>query len=92
MGPLDMAWFPGKPGGAGATGSLCYNEQFYKPSMTGTMVYMTAPSGDLANELGRVEAAGGKIMVPKTQISPEHGYMAVFADTEGNRVALHSQK
>jgi predicted enzyme related to lactoylglutathione lyase len=92
MGPLDMAWFPGKPGTAGATGSLCFNEQFYKPSMTGTLVYMTAPSGDLANELGRVEAAGGKIIVPKTQISPEHGYMAVCADTEGNRVALHSQK
>jgi predicted enzyme related to lactoylglutathione lyase len=34
--------------------------------------------------------AGGKIVVPKTQISPEHGYMAIFMDTEGNRVGLHS--
>jgi len=40
--------------------------------------------------LDRIEKAGGKIIVPKTQISPEHGYMAVFIDTEGNRIALHS--
>jgi uncharacterized protein len=40
--------------------------------------------------LDKVEAAGGKIVVPKTEISPEHGYMAVFLDTEGNRIALHS--
>lgn len=29
-------------------------------------------------------------IVPKTEISPEHGHMAIFIDTEGNRVALHS--
>jgi predicted enzyme related to lactoylglutathione lyase len=40
--------------------------------------------------LDKVEAAGGKIMVPKTEISPEYGYMAVIMDTEGNRIALHS--
>ena len=40
--------------------------------------------------MNRVEAAGGKIMVPKTQISPDYGYMAVFIDTEGNRIGLHS--
>jgi hypothetical protein len=37
-----------------------------------------------------VEAAGGKILVPKTEISPDYGFMAVFLDTEGNRIALHS--
>jgi uncharacterized protein len=40
--------------------------------------------------MDKVEAAGGKIMVPKTMISEEYGYMAVFVDTEGNRIALHS--
>jgi predicted enzyme related to lactoylglutathione lyase len=44
------------------------------------------------NELARVEDAGGKILVPKKQISEDVGYMAVFIDTEGNRVALHSRK
>ena len=27
----------------------------------------------------------------KKQISEEHGFMAVFIDSEGNRVALHSR-
>jgi len=42
------------------------------------------------NILDKVEAAGGNILVPKTEISPEHGYMAVILDTEGNRIALHA--
>ncbi|MBK8079231.1 MAG: hypothetical protein IPK25_02415 [Saprospiraceae bacterium] len=40
--------------------------------------------------LDRVETTGGKIMVPKTQISLEYGCMAVFIDTEGNRIGLHN--
>ena len=39
----------------------------------------------------RVEAAGGKRIVPKKLIAPEIGYSAVFEDTEGNRIALHSR-
>jgi predicted enzyme related to lactoylglutathione lyase len=42
------------------------------------------------NILSKVEAAGGKVLVPKTEISPEYGFMGVFIDTEGNRVGLHS--
>jgi hypothetical protein len=30
------------------------------------------------------------IIVPKTEISPEYGFMAVFIDSEGNRIGLHS--
>jgi hypothetical protein len=30
------------------------------------------------------------VQMPKTQISPEIGYMAFFTDSEGNAVALHS--
>ena len=48
--------------------------------------------GDQANELGRVEKAGGKILMPKTQISEEYGFMTLLLDTEGNRIALHSRK
>ena len=39
----------------------------------------------------KVEAAGGKVIVPKRQISEEYGYMGLFIDSEGNRVAMHSQ-
>jgi len=74
----------------GVGGSLCDSNGFHKPSSTeGPLVYLNA-NPDVQIVLDRIEAAGGKIMVPKTQISPEYGYMAVFIDTEGNRVALHS--
>jgi predicted enzyme related to lactoylglutathione lyase len=86
---LRMAMFPIDPS-QGVGGALCHHPDFYTPSQSGTLVYLNADP-DLAVALGRVEKAGGKIMVPKTQISPEYGYMAVFIDTEGNRVALHSR-
>lgn len=71
-------------------GALVHNDEFYKPSSThGPLVYLNG-NPDLQNILDRVETAGGKIIVPKTQISPEYGHMAVFIDSEGNRMALHS--
>ena len=92
LGELDMAWFPWVDGTVGSGGSLvCYNNN-YKPSGDGVLIYFTAFSGDLDNELSRVEEAGGKILQSKMQISPEHGYMALVLDTEGNRIALHSRQ
>lgn len=41
--------------------------------------------------LACVEKAGGKVVMPKTSLG-ENGFMAIFKDTEGNRVALHSMK
>ena len=71
-------------------GALVYNADFYKCSTTdGPLVYLNA-NPDVQNILDRVEAAGGKVLVPKTIISPEYGFMGMFADTEGNRVALHA--
>ena len=58
----------------------------------GGLVYFTAHSGDLDNELSRVEAAGGRVLQKKTLITEEHGYMAVLLDSVGNRIALHSHK
>jgi predicted enzyme related to lactoylglutathione lyase len=90
---VDMAWFPWQQDGLGAGGALVFNAEFYHPAppKQGVLVYFTAHSGDLSNELARVESAGGKVLVPKTQISEEYGYMAVFLDSEGNRVAMHSR-
>jgi uncharacterized protein len=71
-------------------GSIVFNKDFYKPSAAdGPLIYLNA-NPDVQIILDRIEAAGGKIAVPKTQISPEYGYMAIFIDTEGNRVGLHS--
>ena len=94
MGELIMGWFPmaEDPEAKGASGSLVYHKEFYKPSKEGALVYFTSRSGDINDELSRIEKAGGKILKPKTQISPDHGYMALFLDSEGNRVALHSLK
>ena len=92
LGPIDMAWFPAMEDGHGTSGSLVYNERAYKPSMDGVLIYFTAQSGDLSIELGKVEKSGGKILLPKTQISAEVGYMALLTDSEGNRIALHSAK
>ncbi len=74
----------------GVGGALVYNRDFYKPSATdGPLVYLNA-NPDVQIVLDRIEAAGGKILLGKTQISPEHGHMALFQDTEGNRIALHA--
>jgi len=89
MGPLDMAWFPWVENSVGAPGSLVCHPDHYKPSNDGVLVYFTAFSGDLENELSRVESAGGKVLQGKTFIAEGYGYMAVILDTEGNRIALH---
>jgi len=71
-------------------GALVDSGGFHKASATdGPLIYLNA-NPDVQNVLDKVVAAGGSIMVPKTEISPEYGYMAVLMDTEGNRIALHS--
>ena len=87
---LRMRMFPIEEPTSGVGGALCYNKDFYRPSSTdGPLVYLNG-NPDVQNILDKVQVAGGKVLVPKTQISPEYGYMAVFIDTEGNRIALHS--
>jgi hypothetical protein len=92
MGPLEMAWFPWVENAPGSPASLVYQPDHYKPSTNGVLIYFTAFSGDVAVELGRVEAAGGKIVQGKTLIAEDYGYMAIINDTEGNKIALHSRK
>lgn len=92
MDALDMAWFPWKEDVPGAPGSLVYNEEFYSPSDNkGVLIYLTSPSGNLNQDLEKVENAGGKVLIPRRQISEDYGYMSIFIDTEGNRIALHSR-
>jgi predicted enzyme related to lactoylglutathione lyase len=92
MGALDMAWFPWKEDAPGAPGSLVYHQDFYAPSSDkGVLIYLTTPSGDLNKDQQAIEKAGGRIVVPRKQISEDYGYILVFIDTEGNRIALHSR-
>ena len=90
LGNLQMRLFPLQDSRTGIGGAINKAEGFYKPSATdGPLLYLNA-NPDVQQVLDRVEAAGGKVVVPKTEISPEYGYMAVFTDSEGNRVGLHS--
>ncbi|MFJ1412241.1 VOC family protein [Capnocytophaga canimorsus] len=62
-----------------------------QPSINSTMVYFNAET-DLQPILDKVEPNGGKIILPKTEISPEMGFFALFSDTEGNKIGLHSRQ
>jgi predicted enzyme related to lactoylglutathione lyase len=86
---IKMRMFPLEDPMTGVGGALVFNDQFYKSSSSdGPLIYLNG-NPDVQIFLDRIEKAGGKILVPKTQISPEYGYMAMFLDTEGNRIALH---
>ncbi|HRP58290.1 VOC family protein [Agriterribacter sp.] len=75
---------------SGVGGAVVDSGDSHKPSATdGPLIYLNG-SPDLQIVLDRVEAAGGKVLMPKTEITPEYGYMALFLDTEGNRIGLHS--
>lgn len=89
MGAIRMAFFPAEPGSGKVSGALCYHPDFYRPSLWGPVIYLNG-NPDLQLVLDRIESAGGKILMPKKLIAPDIGYMALFVDCEGNRMALHS--
>ncbi|MEO5978110.1 MAG: VOC family protein [Chryseolinea sp.] len=69
------------------SGSLVKSKRL-KPSADGPLIYLNAyPSIDKV--IGKVESSGGKIVSPKMEIPA--GMIAVFLDTEGNRLALHGE-
>ena len=86
---ITMAFLPMEGDGVG--GALCKGEG-YKPSgENGALLYLNGGE-DLSGPLSKVEEAGGKIIMEKTKITDDIGYMAVFFDSEGNRIAFHSPK
>jgi predicted enzyme related to lactoylglutathione lyase len=74
--------------GKGVGGAIILAESM-QPSPDGPRIYLNG-GDDLQPILDRVEAAGGQVDVPKTRINDDIGYFAVFKDSEGNRLALHS--
>ena len=91
MGETTMGWFPfpKDPQARGAGGSLIQNSDHYKPADNGVLIYFS--SKEITPELGRIKEAGGTVLQEKTLISDDIGYMALFLDSEGNRIALHSR-
>ncbi|MEP7268123.1 MAG: VOC family protein [Saprospiraceae bacterium] len=85
----QMVFFPSEPGSGKANGALV-KSKMHKPAKSGAKIYLNA-NPNLTKVLSKVEKAGGKVTMPKTKIG-EFGNMAFFEDTEGNSVALHSNK
>lgn len=83
---VEMAMFPSQ---SPKSGGALVKSPNHTPSTTGSIIYLNG-NPDLQQVLDRVEAADGKISMPKTNINPETGDMAFFMDTEGNLVGLHS--
>lgn len=81
-----MGFFP--TDGTNVSGAIVQGEE-YKPSTDGVIVYLNGGK-DLQTILDKVESNNGKVIVPKTHISPEVGYIGMFIDTEGNKMAVHS--
>ena len=61
----------------------------YEPTTSGVVVYLNAGE-NLQPMLDRAVANGGQVILPKTHIDEESGYFAMFLDSEGNRIGLHS--
>lgn len=72
--------------GRAVGGAVVFEEQA-KPGMTGVIPYLSC-NGRLDAVLSRVVPAGGKILLPKTEMP--FGSIAFIADSEGNRIGLHS--
>jgi uncharacterized protein len=83
-----MAILPYQNGGVG--GAIIQGEGLV-PSAEGAIIYLDA-GNDLAGALSRVEAAGGKVVMGATHLSDQIGSIAMFLDSEGNRVAFHSPR
>ena len=87
MGSQSLAVFPYDR--EHSTGGTLITGPGVKPSAEGAVVYLNAnPSLDAV--LARVLPAGGKVVLPRTELPPGMGAYAHFVDTEGNRVGLHA--
>ena len=89
MGDFDMGFLPMSQEDKTAVGGALVAGDGYVPSQEGTVVYLNG-GDDLQAILDRVEGAGGKVLVPKFEITPEYGHCAFFLDSEGNKVGIHS--
>ena len=83
---MKMAMFAYEAPGVG--GCIIEFDEF-RPHADGVRIYLNGGE-DLAPILARIEAAGGKVVMPKTLIREDIGFIGMFSDSEGNIVGLHS--
>lgn len=87
----ELTFFPAIPGviqaSSGRVSGALVKTARHKPSAEGTTVYLNAYPR-VQTVIDKIEAAGGKVILPRTEIPA--GYISVFIDTEGNKVAVHA--
>jgi predicted enzyme related to lactoylglutathione lyase len=92
--PLEKVEGPGftfglfRHQGNEVAGCLVPADGLAQPSLHGPLVYLDV-TGRLDAAVAAAQAAGGKVLQARHSIGP-HGWRAVVADSEGNRIALHS--
>lgn len=87
--PMDafgskLSFFPMEMHAVGSGGALVQSDA--RSSTDGVAIYFGVKAIDPI--LASVEKAGGKTLVPRTNIG-EYGFFAHITDTEGNRIGIH---
>jgi hypothetical protein len=77
--PVDKDQNPTEPGGI--------NGGFHKRKSKQDQPSFVVETGDIEKTLAAIEKAGGKVTTPKHAVG-EWGFMADFADPDGNIIAL----
>ena len=85
---ITMFCFPSEQTLYGATGALVQMSGMAGGGSS-TVVYFSCDN--CAEQQGRVQTAGGRVIRPKFAIG-EHGFIALIEDSEGNMVGLHSMQ
>lgn len=87
----EMAFFPRLPntimGLSGILSGALVKSETMKPGQDGPLIYLNA-SPSIQPVIDRVEKAGGRVLVPRTQIPA--GFMSIILDPEGNKISLHA--
>ncbi len=82
---MDYALFKAPDGVGGG-----FSKQLSPSDNPSFMLYIEVEDIDTA--LIKIGENGGQTISGKTQISPEHGFYAMFKDCEGNSIGLWGQK
>ena len=91
--PVKKQEYPGMtighlPGGETDVSGCLHRSDSDRPSDHGPLLYLNC-KGRLDEAIAAVIPGGGQILHAKHSIGP-YGFRAVVLDSEGNRVALHS--
>jgi hypothetical protein len=87
-GPQALAIFA-YDAGQGVGGMLKQGDASSATGANATLVYLDA-SPSLDAVLSRAGELGAQILQPRTELPNGNGFTAHIADTEGNRIGLHS--